>query len=316
VESQPGGYRSLAAQQRGFLSLDWLPHLAEQVRYQHLLDGAWSRAAPYFALLGVAALQSGRRLAGRHVLALVALTLVLWIAGSGVALALLAGSALWARRSDLGGRYDHWLAAGFLGTFFLLTFLYHPYARLLLPLILAGALWAGAWLDSATRTDRTRPKGWRLIPVASVLAAAVLALSVGRPGPSDPWRAADGFRNAAAVIESYVPAGQPVVVVGEPSLQFYLHTEGRPSFERIQDMAILAEIPETYVVTGVYAKRTPSIREGLERLAPRLERIATIPVWPKDLRVLDDYPSRVARRMLGMPDSTYLLTLYRLRPAR
>jgi hypothetical protein len=38
-------------------------------------------------------------------------------------------------------------------------------------------------------------------------------------------------------------------------------------------------------------------------------------VFPKDLRVLDDFSAAKARAWLLQPDSTYVLTLFRLLPA-
>jgi hypothetical protein len=152
--------------------------------------------------------------------------------------------------------------------------------------------------------------------VLLTIAAMGLTLRVWHLGePSTPWRPADGMRRAARAIAEQLPAGERVVVIGEPSLQFYLYTLGRPSFERVRNVDKLAETREpVYVVTGVYARRAPAIRQGLERLRPRLQRMATYAVFPKDLRVLDDFSAAKARAWLLEPDSTYVLTLFRLLP--
>ena len=75
------------------------------------------------------------------------------------------------------------------------------------------------------------------------------------------------------------------------------------------------ETSPIYLVEGVYARRAPKLRNGLRRLAGRLELLATYPVVPKDLRVLDDFQGRHGRRYRTAPDGTFNLNLYVLHPA-
>ncbi len=55
-------------------------------------------------------------------------------------------------------------------------------------------------------------------------------------------------------------------------------------------------------------------RDGLTALRGRLQILERFPVVPKDLRILDDSKGQKAREYSRAPDSTFGLTLYRLRP--
>jgi hypothetical protein len=119
---------------------------------------------------------------------------------------------------------------------------------------------------------------------------------------------------AAAEMHAIIPEGSRTIVLGEPELAFYLHLSGRPAFERIEDMAVLAGLSEpVYVITGRYSAMRV-IREGLDKLKDRLHYLGTFPMDPKDLRLLDDYPPLSAWRVRAHPDDTYNLKVYRLLP--
>jgi 4-amino-4-deoxy-L-arabinose transferase-like glycosyltransferase len=316
INSEPGGYAALTAIHRSFISLNWGGHLLEQLRYQQLLDGPWRRAAPFVALLSISALRGPAGLSARQAGALVGLAGVSLAAGSLASLALLATIGLIVRFRRGNQEYGEWLAAAFAATFLVATFLYHPYARLLLPLVLATALWAGKALESTVLPERSTAKSWRAGIFCACLGVIVFVGSFWRSEPASPWHRADGMKRAAGAIAAQLPPRARVVVIAEPSLQFYLYTFGRPSFERVRNVDELAKTREPlYIVTGVYARRAPVMRQGLERLRPQLERVATYMVFPKDLRVLDDFSAAKARAWLLQPDSTYVLTLFRLLPA-
>jgi hypothetical protein len=70
-----------------------------------------------------------------------------------------------------------------------------------------------------------------------------------------------------------------------------------------------------WVVTGVYTRRAPQLREGIAALSGRLTHVDRVPFRPKDVRLLDDMSPDVARAWIAAPDSTFDLHLYRLAPA-
>jgi 4-amino-4-deoxy-L-arabinose transferase-like glycosyltransferase len=311
AHGQPGGYAALAAYQRGFLSLAWASQALEQLRLQAYLDGPASHAAPFAALAAAAVLRPGARIPRAFAVALAGAAAASLALGSFpvVAIAAVAGWVRVVARRPAAA--EPWVAAAFLAVFAALTFFYHPYARLLLPLQLAAFALAGAAL-----AELPAPRGLPAAPFAAALAAVVALAAAALPDPSNPWRPADSMRRAAAQIAARLPPGARVLVIGEPSVQFYLETAGCRAFERVEDMeALAAEREPVFVVTGVYARRAPALRDGLAGLAPRLERLGVFPVVPKDLRVLDDHSAREARAFRARPDATYDLTLWRLRPA-
>jgi hypothetical protein len=69
------------------------------------------------------------------------------------------------------------------------------------------------------------------------------------------------------------------------------------------------------LVAGVYARRTPPLREGLHRIAARLDSLERYPAAPNDLRLLDDMTPDRARRFLVAPDTTFDMVLFRIRPS-
>lgn len=316
IQSGPGGYATLTAIQRNYISAEWGSHLLEQLRYQQLLDGPWRHAAPFAALLAIIAFRGRSGFPARPAVGLVFLACISLVIGSVATLALLAAAGLVFRFRRGRLEYGAWLAAVFIGMFFVTTFFYHPYARLLVPLVLAAVLWAGTALDSIVLSAGSSAKTWRAELVAAGVGVIVVAGSLWQRGPANPWRAADGMRHATRAIAQQLHAEDRVVVVGEPSVEFYLYVLGHRSFERARNLDELAERREpVYVVTGVYARRWGPTRERLEGLIPQLRRVASYPVYPKDLRVLDDFSAKEARAWLIKPESTYVLTLYRLLPS-
>ena len=116
---------------------------------------------------------------------------------------------------------------------------------------------------------------------------------------------------------SVIPAGERVIVVGEPQLAFYLHLADRRAFERVDSTGPLARLDDrVYVVTGVYARRAPALRAGFKALAPRLTVLGVFPVRPNDVRLLDDLTAPRVRAYVDQPDDTFDLTLYELRPVK
>jgi hypothetical protein len=153
----------------------------------------------------------------------------------------------------------------------------------------------------------------RLASVAAVL-LTVLA-SRWRTDHSNPWRPARSFAAAADSISRLIPAGAPVMVLGEPPLAFYLHQRGHPAFRRVTAVMLDAETEPGYLVVGRYASSAPLLRARLDARAQRLTLLDTIFVAPTDLRLLDDLAPELATRYRERPDGRYELVLYRHVPA-
>jgi 4-amino-4-deoxy-L-arabinose transferase-like glycosyltransferase len=200
------------------------------------------------------------------------------------------------------------------------TPLYQPYARLYLPLAIGLMLAAGAGVDwiaaRLARADRRRAVALALLIAASL--ALSVASSLG--APSRPWRGSRGADDAAHALAARIEPGARVLVLGEPSVAFYLHELGYRSRERVEAKALVetlsAATERTYVVAGIYARRNAQAPEqrALELLAPRLASLATVPLDVRDLRLLDDFRPRAAESFLRAPTDEYALRLYRFDP--
>jgi 4-amino-4-deoxy-L-arabinose transferase-like glycosyltransferase len=315
VQSQPGGYAGLAAYQRTMLDPDWFENLFRQAGMQAYFEGPLSRCAPVLAVLS-AGLVTGNRSwrMGSFVVLLfgtAAAALFVSVAGASLLMTLAALPRLVGRSSTADGVLMAWL-----GLWFVTTPAYHPYARLVLPFTIATHLGAGAWLESvlsrAATPARSRPWAITAAGAAAIVLVLILSWQHGRYGP---WRPSRSMAEAVAEVASIVPPGERVVVIGEPALAFYLHLTGRPAFERMEQPEQLArEAVPVYVVTGIYAKWAPSLRDGLAALGARLEPIRSFSFRPNDVRLLDDFAPQQALDYLSHPDDRYDLTLYRFVP--
>ena len=198
-----------------------------------------------------------------------------------------------------------------------MTPLYFPYARLVLPFTLATILGAGfsfsTWTEQIERGPNLKP---RILVSAGVLEAIlVLGISILLPHLSNPWRASNSVANAADAMVEVIPPGARVIVVGEPSLAFYLQLAGRSAFERMDNPQDWQNLNEpVYFVTGVYTQRAPNLREGVANLQDRLQLMGTFPIYPNDVRLLDDFDPQLAEQYLVSPDDTFTLSLYYLGP--
>jgi hypothetical protein len=213
-----------------------------------------------------------------------------------------------------------WVLLACAGVFFFSTPLYHPYARLLLPLDLTLCALSGIALGSAATgagllaAPLPRPA---LAGLSAVIVAAS-AMSWTRTSPSDPWRPSDGAQRAARAVALIVPEGTRTVVLGEPTLAFELHLGGRPAFERVLDPArqLTGNEEPIYVVSGRYGRKAPALRNGLVALGGRLAQIGEVALpTPRDHRLLDDLRIDRVKSFLTDPDpAEYRLTVYRLDP--
>jgi len=321
VQAQPGGYAALAQYQRTMLHGGWFENLARQGSQQLFFEGPLSAASVPLALACASSVVSSARrtapvlavalgfgalgvlVGGVAVCALLALVALPWLVRQALrrewpALALLSGLALWS----------------------LLTPFYHPYARLLLPLLLLALLAAACALGRWVETGSQAPSG--RAPLAASLAAALAALTaVGahfRDDLSDPWRAARGVERAASELAAKLPQGARVFVLGDPALAWYLvrggvgdtqGVSGPECFERLE-----RDARETFVACGYYPRLNGAEQRLVEAAGAKLELHARAAAQVKDVRLLDDHPPFRAARLLRRASDEYEVRLYRYRP--
>jgi 4-amino-4-deoxy-L-arabinose transferase-like glycosyltransferase len=317
IESQPGGYTALVKYQRTLMhASQWFGNLWQQAQMQFFLEGPLSRSSVLVAFLCVL-LVSHRRL--RQTLTfLMTLVLVsasvLLIGGTGTAvlLSLLAIPMLLRNPSSLPA----WIILSWLALWFFAAPLYRPYARLLLPFTIATYLVAGLWMSTAVNEPQHEDASFTWRPIATAAAALVVgAVAILLPDASDPWRPSRSVPEAAAAMQTIIPPGSRVIVIGEPPLAFYLHIANRPALEPIEDLAILESLDTSvFLVTGTYAKISPILRKGLAKFGDRLVLLGTFPMTPSDVRLLDDLVPTRARLYRNNPGDRYDLRLYRLLP--
>jgi 4-amino-4-deoxy-L-arabinose transferase-like glycosyltransferase len=333
VESQPGGYADLMAYQRTMLRSTWLDNLVWQIRLQEFLDGPLTRAAPFLAVLAAGLYDPGwtkdSRLPAGGVLVVVALVFGIGGAGAAVLLAFVALPLLvrppW--------RLTAVTLLAWLVVWLVLTPLYQPYARLVLPVTIAVCLGGGVglvWLLMPhVSTSFTGPAGeavgttgrrfgaaqWTLAGVALLIAAASTFL----PDYSNPWRRSDGMREATKRMAEVIPPGSVVATPGEPSAAYYLNQLGRiapPNVVGAQVPELLESVSEpAYVVFGLYT-RYGRVQDALvEELGDRFVFIGSFELDVKDIRLLDDSRTGGARAHRTEPSGLFDLRLYRYDPA-
>jgi hypothetical protein len=206
-----------------------------------------------------------------------------------------------------------WTILVWLALWVVMAPVYHPYFRLLLPFCIASYLGAGYWLETHL-TAGVSGTGSRRPMLVAALATSALVLAVTervRPSVADPWRRGDAMRLAADSVLRLIPEGARVTVVGEPALAFYLHNAGRPAFESPTPDDIATMASTGFLITGVYTNRARVLRAAVDGRRAELDSVATVPVEPNDLRLLDDTRPPAARRYRSVPDRTFDITLFR-----
>ncbi|MFQ5419109.1 MAG: hypothetical protein ACE5EY_01980 [Anaerolineae bacterium] len=316
IQAQPGGYVGLTAYQRTLINRNIFQNIWQHVQFQSYFIGPYSRfSVPLALLLGLVVSRQGggnRRLwlllGGISVVGM-----VLGNVGTAVLLAVPLVILVW-RQPDA---YPVWLLLAWLGLWLASTPLYKPYARLILPFVLAVYLAAGFVLQTAVHhfTGPATTPNHRRTAILAGVTAALLMIAFFLPTHINPWQPERSQANTATAVHDYVPSGSRIIVIGEPTLAFYLHLEGYAAFERIEDIAKLAQVTEpVYVMTGVYVDRAPSLRQGLQQLDERLTHLASFAMDPGDIRLLDDARQNIAKQYRENPDDTYNLDLYYLQP--
>jgi 4-amino-4-deoxy-L-arabinose transferase-like glycosyltransferase len=319
IQAQPGGYLALSKYQRTFLSIQWLPNLWRQIRMQIYLDGWLTRVAPAGAAL-FALLLHPERWKG-HRWAIVALVTSLLAAGLFVGGVTVTAVAAIVSLPVLFRRAPYLLAG--LVLLFLMTPLYHPYARLCLPLLLCASAAAGtaiARLASASLWWH-RLSGAR-IAVAIGLSVAVILFSAIWVIPKktvNTWMATDSGRRAVETMSQRLPTDSIVFVHGAPEIAFYFQTHGiktipidspidRPENTRYFRQGLLRH----FLVTSIYSRWEPKSRELLQSLDGSLPLKGAYPLQPSDVRLLDDFDPSGAYAFRSHPTSAYTLQLYDL----
>jgi hypothetical protein len=321
IQTRSGGMAGWSRYYSTMLGRDWFGHFATHVANQFTLEGPWTMASLPLAVTVLLVVRGrassiGTATAVAAVAAAGLVGLVLGGAGGMMLLGLAGVVLLLAQREDRS-RLATWVALGWAGLWFVAAPVYRPYFRLLLPFEIVAAILAGVALARWFRVaapDAVRA-GLGLVAPALAVAVGVFVAAINRPDSTDPWRDSDDMRTAAAAMTPSIPAGAEVRVIWEPPVAYYLQLAGRQAFEDVDDISVLDTMTvERYLVTGIYVRRSPQLREGMERHAAELELLGRYPVRPTEIRILDDLSWQRARAYRAQPDSTFDLLLYRYRP--
>lgn len=309
IQSQSGSTSGWASYFATMLRIHWIDNLVRHARQQWLLEGVWSRLSVVVAIVVAAAIRRRKAAPSARLASVAVLGAALGAAGAAAGLTL---AAIWRRRGSAAS-YGVWCAIGVVALWLVMAPLYQPYFRLLLPFSLATFMLAGdtiaQWLGGADEKA--------LSPRAAGLALAVaVVIALGLPRPTSAWRPGRSLAAAADAIDRQVAPGTPVAVIGEPGLAFYLHQRGHPAFGRATLKELDSSNVPALVVAGHYARKAPTLRDGLRDRAPALEVLGRYPVVPSDLRLIDDYSPAGAQQYRLLPDTMYDLVLYRYDPAR
>jgi hypothetical protein len=216
------------------------------------------------------------------------------------------------RRRDAGA----WILLAWGASLLVLSPVYRPHVRKVLPLVIAGCVAAGVLLShwaerlASAEPGREPVKGW--MPVATAL--LVLGLGLWRDDTAR-WRRSRDLPDAARQIRQVVGDGTKVIVIGEAALAFYLEREGVRAFKGFEYWeTVVAEKQPVYVVTGIYIQRAPTLRQNYALLKDRLEPLADYPFMPYDNRLLETFDARAALAFLRDHQDDYRLRLYRYTP--
>jgi len=316
VQSLEGGYSRVASQQARFLNPGLLiQHTLGQLRAQLYLEGWTARLAP-LALAGwIAVVHPPARRTGALAWA-VALTVLGLALGATTLLGLLAvlGAMILVRRH--GRRWTlHWFGLAFFAVFTVLTPVYAPYPRLLLPWLAAAALLAGVAVEWLLLLEFPA-RGRIIAPAALVLAAGILIAGRDLRPAAVPWRAREQLRVAAQEVNRIAGASEAIVVLGEPGVVFYLRRLGRTAWHVDRPEEALRYVsPGTpyYLVGGIYSRRIRGPRSLAAWLEEHPEGVVAGTAHVADMsdvRLLEDFSPEGARRFRREARDDYDLRVY------
>ena len=187
---------------------------------------------------------------------------------------------------------------------FLLVPVYHPYPRLMVPLLTFAYATTGGVIGLLGPKMRTT--------------AMLVALSLGSLGAATAVKGrepSDGLARAAADIAQRIPAGRRTAVLAEPVVSAYLRDRGIAA-ELLGHPWQIADDPsaEAWIVSGRYVRRNG------EWEAWEAARLRSAPVVffteaaVNDVRRLDDFLPSDARGGAASDPTTYGLELRRVSP--
>lgn len=288
VMNQPGGYAALAKEHASFLgdAASFLDHIVSHLRAQLELEDWAATVAPALAFAVAWCLSVGGRRTSTAAWLLPLLVGAFAVGEMAVAVVLaMRGLVAVLQRGAIGGR----LQVAALLVFTVLTPLYFPYNRLLLPWAVLVFLFAGAGLAALVGPIKVRG---RPVVLASVWVVGALAwiMASGFPTPERGERPRpEGFRR----VSDAVPRSEPETVfwvIGEPAVVFYLRARGVEAWhaDSVGDILRGCSAGEiVYVVSGYYARRTRELeRWRREHTAESASGTASGVVG--DVRLLDD----------------------------
>lgn len=319
---QAAGSRGLGSFVDYYLTLigtAWFTTAGRHLAMQAFLDAPLARVGLVGALAVALALSGGRLQPLRAAFTILGVVAIAALLGAFAVLVVLTGVGvlvLWPERA----RVPVAVTFAWLGLWVVAAPLYHPYARLLLPMSVVMTLLAGGGLAGLVRWVHA-PDGRGASGTAAAAITMGLALLLWIvPGPGwaagDPWRDGRGSEQVATAIAAVASDDAPIHVLGEPSIAHYLRRIGREAPTLADEFAVFDTITTpVYLAAGVYARRAPTLRAGIADLADRIDSLTAFSPDPTDLRLLDDLSPDDARRFRAQPGDEFDVVLYRIRPA-
>jgi hypothetical protein len=316
--SLSGGLVDLVEFQLGPVNTNWLGNFERYAMHLWYFEGLLARASVPAALAAIAVLEP-RATHGPWRWAVLAAGAGGVMLGSTITVWLLTALAVpvLMRRRDAGA----WILLAWGASLLVLSPVYRPHVRKVLPLVIAGSVAAGVvlshWAErlAATAPESARARGrWRMPAITVAMAVLILVVGAWR-GDAARWRRSRDLPEAARQIRQVVGAGAKVIVIGEAALAFYLEAEGVRAFKGYEYWeTVVEEKQPVYVVTGIYIQRAPTLRKNYEILRDRLELLADYPFLPYDNRLLETFDASAALAFLRDRQDDYRLRLYRYTP--
>ena len=315
IQSHPGGYLGLLKYHSQFTSLNWVDNLYQQLLLQKSLSGLWTQFSVIIAV-SIVVLQRKTYKIDKPLVFVIGLSLLvcaLIIGGGALTIILLAMISLF-------GFFNFKQKPSFSVLILLISFLfwflispvYHPYARLLLPFMIMCCLLAANGLYRFIDSIESTNGNWIYYSIAFPLVIACLIIFAESGRYYNPWRPSNSVEKTAEMILNFLPEDIPVYSIGEPSLAFYLQSLGDIPFRYIDEGQLCKQLEErnedAYLIRGIYSKRAPSVRDCFSSLSDDLKHIGDFQMSPKDIRVLDDFkPQEISQ----LPFDDYNLSLYK-----
>jgi 4-amino-4-deoxy-L-arabinose transferase-like glycosyltransferase len=316
IQSHPGGYAQFATFQRRFISLAWWHNLVSQAEMQQYFEGPLSRCAPVAAVMAAAFVTGAvvERASRFLVVLTFAATTGYVLGSSGTALLMVLAAIPGAVKRP--AFYSTWVFLCWLMLFFLATPLYRPYVRLGLPLIVATHLGAGLWIAGMFRESPGVGvrKTW-MPAIALAVTVSLVCLVFRERNERSVWRPSRDLADAADAMTAIIPPGERVLVVGEPTLAFYLRLRRLSAVESLDNReAVVGLTSHAYIVMGLYGRQAAIHRDAVKVMGDQLRPLHVYPFRPNDLRLLDDLRPQQARDYLSKQNNMYDLTLFEFVP--